>query len=44
LPVHADALHTQRGHADYLHSRSAHYLCTVKDNQPTLRRALAALP
>jgi len=40
----ADALHTQRGHADYLHRRGAHYLFTVKDNQPRLRAALAALP
>jgi predicted transposase YbfD/YdcC len=40
----ADALHTQRGHADYLARRGGHYLFTVKDNQPTLRAALAALP
>jgi predicted transposase YbfD/YdcC len=40
----ADALHTQRGHADYLLGRGAHYLFTVKSNQPTLHRALAALP
>jgi predicted transposase YbfD/YdcC len=42
--VTADALHTQRGHADYLTGRGAHYLFTVKANQPTLYRALAALP
>jgi len=42
--ITADALHTQRGHADYLIGRGAHYLFTVKENQPTLRRALAALP
>ncbi|HVI35951.1 MAG TPA: ISAs1 family transposase [Gaiellales bacterium] len=42
--ITADALHTQRGHAEYLLGRGAHYLFTVKDNQPTLRRALAALP
>lgn len=42
--VTADALHCQRGHADYLHARGAHYLFTVKGNQPTLRRALARLP
>jgi predicted transposase YbfD/YdcC len=42
--ITADALHTQRGHADYLISRGAHYLFTVKENQPTLHRALAALP
>ena len=28
--VTADALHTQRGHADHLHGRGAHYLLTVK--------------
>src|SRR3954447_17338936 len=42
--VTADALHTQVGHVAYLAGRGAHYLFTVKDNQPTLRRALAALP
>ena len=42
--VTADALHCQRGHADYLHARGAHYLFTVKSNQPTLRRALVRLP
>lgn len=42
--VTADALHTQRGHAEYLLGRGAHYLFTVKTNQPTLYRALAALP
>ena len=42
--VTADALHTQRAHADYLLARGAHYLFTVKANQPTLHRALAALP
>ena len=42
--VTADALHTQRGHADYLLGRGAHYLFTVKENQPTLHRTLAALP
>jgi predicted transposase YbfD/YdcC len=42
--VTADALHCQRTHADYLHARGAHYLFTVKGNQPTLRRALARLP
>src|SRR3954447_11639038 len=42
--VTADALHCQRAHADYLHTRGAHYLFTVKGNQPTLRRALARLP
>jgi predicted transposase YbfD/YdcC len=42
--VTADALHCQRGHAEYLHGRGAHYLFTVKGNQPRLRRALARLP
>jgi predicted transposase YbfD/YdcC len=42
--VTADALHCQRVHADYLHARGAHYLFTVKGNQPTLRTALARLP
>jgi predicted transposase YbfD/YdcC len=42
--VTADALHCQHSHADYLHARGAHYLFTVKGNQPTLRRALARLP
>ncbi len=42
--ITADALHTQREHADYLHARGGHYLFTVKRNQPTLYAALAALP
>jgi predicted transposase YbfD/YdcC len=33
--ITADALHTHRGHADYLHERGGHYLMTVKANQPT---------
>lgn len=40
----ADALHCQREHARWLHARGGHYLFTVKANQPTLRRAVAALP
>jgi predicted transposase YbfD/YdcC len=41
----ADALHAQRGHADYLVlERGAHYLLTVKGNQPALHRQLKALP
>jgi predicted transposase YbfD/YdcC len=44
LVVTADALHCQRAHATYLHDRGAHYLFTVKSNQPTLRTALAGLP
>lgn len=42
--VTADALHTQRGHITYLQGRGAHYLLTVKGNQPTLLRQLQALP
>jgi DDE_Tnp_1-associated/Transposase DDE domain len=43
--VSADAMHAQRGHAEYLvKQRSAHYLLTVKNNQPTLARQLQALP
>lgn len=42
--VTADALHTQHRHADYLHQRGAHYLLTVKGNQPTLHEQLRALP
>lgn len=42
--ITADALHTQREHATYLRSRGAHYLLTVRGNQPTLHRRIAALP
>ena len=35
--VTTDALLTQRKLADYLLERKAHYVFTVKDNQPTLR-------
>jgi predicted transposase YbfD/YdcC len=42
--ITADALHTQHRHADYLINRGAHYLLTVKRNQPSLHRQLAALP
>ena len=42
--VTADALHTQRGHVRYLGERGAHYLLTVKANQPTLLRQLRQLP
>ncbi|MDQ0595949.1 hypothetical protein QF037_000294 [Streptomyces canus] len=31
--VTADALHSQRDHATYLHERGAHYLLTIKNNQ-----------
>lgn len=42
--ITADALHTQRGHVGYLRSRGAHYLLTVKANQPTLLAQLTGLP
>ena len=42
--ITADAVHTNRNHADYLHERGGHYLLTAKRNQPTLLRRLRALP
>jgi predicted transposase YbfD/YdcC len=43
--VTADALHTQREHADWLVTdKHAAYLLTVNANQPTLHHQLAALP
>jgi predicted transposase YbfD/YdcC len=42
--ITADALHTQRGHVSYLKGRDAHYLLTVKANQPRLLAQLRALP
>jgi predicted transposase YbfD/YdcC len=43
--VTADAMHCQKAHADYLVlQRGAHYILTVKGNQPTLRNQLKALP
>lgn len=42
--VTADALHTQRAHAHYLHRHGGHYVFTVKGNQPALRKQCAALP
>lgn len=42
--ITADALHTQRAHVAYLVGRGAHFLLTVKANQPTLLRQLKALP
>ena len=41
--VTADALHTQRAHAEYLHERGAGFVFTVKHNQPRLFAALDAL-
>jgi predicted transposase YbfD/YdcC len=40
----ADALHTQRAHARYLHRRGAFYLFPVAENQPNLFAAVDALP
>lgn len=43
--VTVDALHAQTAHARYLvEQRKAHYLLSVKHNQPTLARQLAKLP
>jgi predicted transposase YbfD/YdcC len=43
--VTADALHAQRAHAEFLvGKKNAHYILTVKANQPTLRRQLSRLP
>ena len=42
--ITADALHAQRSHATYLAGRGAHYLFTVKRNQPGLFAQLASLP
>ncbi|HET9142334.1 ISAs1 family transposase [Actinophytocola sp.] len=42
--ITADALHTTRAHARYLHRRGAHYVFTVKANQHRLHQRLAALP
>src|SRR6266498_4526236 len=42
--VTADALHTQRATARYLHQRGAEFVFCVKENQPKLFAALNALP
>ena len=42
--VTADAMHTQTGTAEWIRSRGAHYVLTVKNNQPGLKRALKKLP
>jgi len=42
--ITADALHAQRSHAKYLARRGAHYVITVKGNQPSLYAQVAALP
>jgi len=41
--VTADALHTQRGHADYLTGRGAHYIVIAKGNQKNLHQQLRSL-
>jgi predicted transposase YbfD/YdcC len=42
--VTADALHTQRDHARYLHDRGAHYVFTVKTGWPLVYPQLDSLP
>lgn len=42
--VTADALHTQREHARYLHRREADFVFCVKGNQPNLYNALDDMP
>ncbi len=42
--ITADALHTQRGTAEDIVSRGAHYILTVRNNQRNLRKRLKALP
>jgi predicted transposase YbfD/YdcC len=42
--VTADALHCQRDHVAYLAERGAHWILTVKGNQPSLHQQLAGLP
>ena len=41
--VIADALHTQRSHATYLHGREAFYLFSVAENQPKRFEAVKAM-
>ncbi|MDT0301314.1 ISAs1 family transposase [Streptomonospora wellingtoniae] len=42
--ITADALHTVKAHASYLHRRGAHYLFYVKANRARLHERLARLP
>lgn len=42
--ITADALHCQRDTAEYIIGRGAHYIFTVKNNQPKLRTKLKTLP
>ncbi|MEV6371356.1 ISAs1 family transposase [Micromonospora musae] len=41
--ITADALHCQRDHVTYLAERGAHWILTVKANQPSLHAQLAGL-
>jgi predicted transposase YbfD/YdcC len=42
--ITADAMHCQREHVDYLAQRGAHWILTVKGNQPHLHKQLSGLP
>ncbi|PWK27738.1 IS4 family transposase [Actinoplanes xinjiangensis] len=42
--ITADAMHCQRDHVTYLAERGAHWILTVKGNQPHLHKQLASLP
>ncbi|WP_203831579.1 ISAs1 family transposase, partial [Actinoplanes palleronii] len=42
--ITADAMHCQRDHVDYLADRGAHWILTVKGNQPHLHKQLSNLP
>lgn len=42
--IAAEALHTQRATAHYLHGCGAEFVFCVKENQPTLFACLDALP
>ncbi len=42
--ITADALHTQREHAQFLAGKQAHYILVVKKNQPSLYAQLKNLP
>jgi predicted transposase YbfD/YdcC len=41
--ITADAMHCQREHVDYLAERGAHWILTVKGNQPHLHKQLSRL-
>jgi predicted transposase YbfD/YdcC len=43
MAITADAMHTQRAHATYLHKRGAFYVFYAMGNQPTLFETLNAL-